>query len=201
MIYTKLFVIKFQYNICFGSTYLLSMIQIMKDYFNTTFVSVRHSNLTQYILFKKISIQHLFRFDTVQTCNSLKRTLFQYNICFGSTFFEISTISPKAIFQYNICFGSTKSCCSAFSDFIFISIQHLFRFDLQIVSTSLGTNGFQYNICFGSTERLENIKKKAERFQYNICFGSTQVFIKNNLVHQYFNTTFVSVRQCNFSYT
>ena len=119
-------------------------------------------------------------------------------------------------FQYNICFGST-CFLSCFCFFItYISIQHLFRFDL-VKSLSLASNmKFQYNICFGSTLLSKPLEMPTEEFQYNICFGSTKVNlfkycsivsfqynicfgstkkgVKKWINYRNFNTTFVSVR-------
>ena len=75
-----------------------------------------------------ISIQHLFRFD-MKPKNSLTNTLeISIQHLFRFDYFKCYNLSLYLLFQYNICFGSTKVVYYYFKG-SFISIQHLFRFD------------------------------------------------------------------------
>ncbi len=141
----------FQYNTCFGSTILnvtrptLNKISIQHLF---RFDSVELSTITTATF---ISIQHLFRFDKTSVKRIEATTLFQYNTCFGSTNYLTAINRSFLKFQYNTCFGSTNSSRIFYNKFTFISIQHLFRFDDVSAGTPQETSSFQYNTCFGST--------------------------------------------------
>ena len=141
---------------------------------------------------------------------------FQYNTCFGSTFLQKTKGENLKTFQYNTCFGSTvyNDCNS--SNKCWISIQHLFRFDLEpsatleTVKENFNTTLvsvrhirgeakfivriFQYNTCFGSTIPISSLALPFRGFQYNTCFGSTvrELFVKMVFERFQYNTCFGS---------
>ena len=79
---------------------------------------------------KIISIHHMFRFKPIKagTINFLKS--FQYIICFGSSLKNTKLKTEGLKFQYIICFGSSKNFLFTLTNYINISIHHMFRFKI-----------------------------------------------------------------------
>ena len=147
----------------------------MIKYFNTTLVSVRPGIFASFGLGKTnfnttlVSVR-LVNGKCVDNCSK-----FQYNTCFGSTCFKTNE----------------KIIC------IWISIQHLFRFDKSANVKPLQYYGFQYNTCFGSTVSVKMYWPFMWWFQYNTCFGSTQLILEAGgyVVRFQYNTCFGSTLQ------
>ena len=107
--------------------------------------------------------------------NSVKSSLiaFQYNHCFGGTCIAFINNRKTLWFQYNHCFGGTilwreqKIILKSFNTTIvsversyakrnilwkFVSIQPLFRWNLDRLGVENSAFRFQYNHCFGGTK-------------------------------------------------
>ena len=119
----------FQYIICLGSRQIWLKISLILTYFNTLYVLV----------------QATFP-DHVRNV-----LIFQYIICFGSSYINKNTKTRQTQFQYIICFGSSYGETW--------SKDEIAR--------------FQYIICFGSRKLTYMSVKTISEFQYIICFGSS----------------------------
>ena len=161
---------KFQYNICFGST-----IKLLLDKYN-----------------RIISIQHLFRFDETVFFEIKTLYKFQYNICFGSTQSQfklklIKVISIQHLFRFDsflFCFIWKRNNFNT----TFVSVRQV----LKVAQKNMIEN---FNTTFVSVRHYwGEWFCRTGAFQYNICFGSTAVTLFIFTILVYFNTTFVSVR-------
>ena len=119
-----------------------------------------------------VSIQLLFRWNTLGFAAVFLEIAFQYNYCFGGTRDMENIFYYPNRFQYNYCFGGTV-----------IYIQRYFL-----------KKKFQYNYCFGGTQLYALILQDKI-----LCFNTTIVSVElllccsQELSLQSFNTTIVSV--------
>ena len=93
------------------------------------------------------------------------------------------------MFRFNC--SSNSYSCGPFE----ISIQHLFRFNVETIIVGDFVYGFQYNTCFGSIIVDKILSDNPQAFQYNTCFGSIEVIIKVvDLTEEFqYNTCFGSI--------
>ena len=118
-----------------------------------------------------VSIQLLFRWNVGIVAPDISSKKFQYNYCFGGTKEDTKALTSYR-FQYNYCFGGTRNfslCASSQISFnttivsveqllyfyfvlkLKVSIQLLFRWNIQNQYNRAFALLFQYNYCFGGT--------------------------------------------------
>ena len=100
----------------------------------------------------------------------------------------------KELFQYILCYGST-----AFMAF-WLFIRKNFNTSYVMVQPSkkkypISINVFQYILCCGSTVSSSIIWEILFRFQYILCCGSTERAIEKQEATGHFNTSYVVVQQ------
>ena len=82
---------RFQYILCYGSTLILLECKISIGNFNTSYVTVQRKSKNQLLIFRKISIHLMLRFNILdpEVISGVSR--FQYILCYGSTILSFLT--------------------------------------------------------------------------------------------------------------
>ena len=116
----------------------------------------------------------MLRFNTYKSKTYYLGCLFQYILCYGSTYTNLQNFLLYVGFQYILCYGSTP----------------------KLVINQFEVKKFQYILCYGSTHKRNNGINLLKIFQYILCYGSTfwEIFFQDMLKH-YFNTSYVTVQR------
>ena len=142
----------------------------------------------------------MLRFNRAFSGHSEAGSLFQYILCYGSTYRENSyryypiDISIHPMLRFNEAIGLVEGSVSA------ISIHPMLRFNISRKMVVGYFISFQYILCYGSTVMAVPLVKKFDKisihpmlrfnhahvllkfidypFQYILCYGSTKLYKK-----------------------
>ncbi len=168
---------RFQYNDCLGSSFSLSGISCVYTCFNTTIVWVRLNCSAKWLPARVFQYNDCLGSSGSKTLKCLNSFEFQYNDCLGSSLDTYFSFTVPSGFQYNDCLGSSL---------------------LAKEGCYLIIKEFQYNDCLGSSCGLNRITT------FFCCFNTTIVWVRHMRYNSTFkiifcfNTTIVWVRRSNF---
>ena len=166
----------------------------IKNYFNTSYVTVQQGMSEQCGRVRRISIHLMLRFNswasvwfcpwkkfqyilcygsTLQGCTALKRvTGFQYILCYGSTYCDNKTwIHSRISIHLMLRFNYINTTCSF--NFIFISIHLMLRFNNSKYLRIIPKYKISIHLMLRFNTDISPVFCNFFKFQYILCYGST----------------------------
>ena len=195
----------FQYILCYGSTKCKFNQLQPWIHFNTSYVTVQpKSTLERFIGISNFNTSYVTVQPAIVGMITVSIIVFQYILCYGSTYMAKKMGWNDYGFQYILCYGSTSefSCSKASSSaFQYIlcygstsatlsNISSLKYFNTSYVTVQRGWNSWRglkmpnFNTSYVTVQHYRPIYQKGEfiEFQYILCYGSTYRINGGNFV-------------------
>ena len=124
---------QFQYILCYGSTITKFILDIQKNNFNTSYVTVQRLSIPKGKLFD-ILFQYILCYGSTKKKAFKKQCKNYFNTSYVTVQLPVAASVPlgSTIFQYILCYGSTVSVATVSLISIDISIHPMLRFNLRI---------------------------------------------------------------------